>query len=105
MENMEDILSVEGIELATLGPFDLAMNIGGVGAPGVDEEVDGYWRKFEAVCRKEGIHVMKPVPDPSQLKETVERGCRCIIATADIQALFEYERTWVTGLRAEIDRL
>jgi 2-keto-3-deoxy-L-rhamnonate aldolase RhmA len=105
MDNMEDILSVEGVELATLGPFDLAMNIGGVGAPDVAEKVDDYWRKFEAVCKVKGIHIMKPVADPSQLRETVERGCRCIIATADIQALFEYERKWVTGLKAEINRL
>jgi 2-keto-3-deoxy-L-rhamnonate aldolase RhmA len=102
---MEEILSVKGVELATIGPFDLAMNIGGVGVPGVAEKVDDYWKKFEAVCKAKGIHVMKPVAAPSQLRETVERGCRCIIATADIQALFEYERNWVTGLREEIERL
>jgi 4-hydroxy-2-oxoheptanedioate aldolase len=105
MDNMDDILSVKGIELATIGPFDLAMNIGGVGAPGVAEKVDDYWKKFESVCKAKGIHIMKPVAAPSQLRAAVERGCRCIIATADIQALFEYERNWVTGLRDEIDKL
>ena len=105
MENMEDILSVEGVELATMGPFDLAMNLGGLGAPGVAEKIEEYWRKFEKICKAKGISVMKPVPDVSKVRETVERGCRCIIATADIEALYQWEHNWVTGLRTEIDKL
>ncbi len=105
MENMEEILSVEGIEIATIGPFDLAMDLGGVGEPGVDEKVQKYWEKFEAVCKAKGIHVLKPVADPAMLKETVDRGCKCIIASADIPCLLEHNVNWVKGLREEIDKL
>ena len=105
MENMEDILSVEGVEIATIGPFDLAMNIGGVGEPGVAEKVEKYWAKFESVCRDKGIHILKPVAEPAQLKDAVACGCKCIIATADVPCLLEHNVNWVKGLREEISKL
>ena len=105
MENMEDILSVEGVKIATLGPFDLAMNLGGVEEPGVAEKVEESWVKFETVCREKGIHILKPVATPADLKGAVARGCKCIVASADIPCLLEHNKTWVQALRKEISEL
>jgi len=35
MDNMDDILSVDGLALVTIGPFDLALDLGGLEKPGV----------------------------------------------------------------------
>ena len=104
MENMEEILSYPGLELATIGPFDLAMHLGGIGEDGVAEKIDGYWAKLENLCVKNGVNFIKPVGSEEQVKEAYDRGCRCIIAGADIPAILETEKAWANGLRGELKK-
>jgi 2-keto-3-deoxy-L-rhamnonate aldolase RhmA len=95
MEYVEAILSVDDVEIATIGPFDLAVHMGGVGEPGVAENINNFCAALESVCRDNDIHILKPVGNPPRLKDAIPRGCQCIIASVDISYLLDHNKRWV----------
>ena len=107
VENMEAILSVEGLEIVTFGPFDLALCLGGLGKPEVTEKVEAYWKKLIKLCKAKGIHVSRAMHDYdriSQVNEWIDAGVKCILAAGDAALLAKGNVKWVKGLRAEINK-
>lgn len=63
IENLEDILTVEGVDASIIGPYDLSASLGYPGEyerPKVKEAI----QKYESICDKlnkpKGIHVVAP---------------------------------------------
>jgi len=75
IENLEDILSVEGIDASIIGPYDLSGSIGFPGALGRREVADALSR-YEEICKKMkkpmGYHIVNP--DAKEVKQYLKKG-------------------------------
>ncbi|MDD5629896.1 MAG: aldolase/citrate lyase family protein [Elusimicrobia bacterium] len=84
IENLEEILSVPGIDGTIIGPYDLSSSLG---FPGEfhRKEVSAALKRYEKVCRKlrkpMGIHVVQP--DPAQVKRYAAKGYSFIAVGVD----------------------
>jgi 2-keto-3-deoxy-L-rhamnonate aldolase RhmA len=101
MDELEDILSVGGVEIAVIGGFDLACRLGGVGKPEVQKQVAAHWDRLAQVCSKKGIHVMKHV-EPGEAQSVVAQGFRCLISGIDTEMLLNENVRQANSLRAEL---
>jgi len=88
INNIESILSVEGIDGFIIGPYDLS---GSLGIPGQFEHPDMLeaLSHIKEISKKmnivSGIHIVEP--DRSQLKQAVAEGQRFIAYSVDIRML------------------
>ncbi len=93
VENLDKILSVEGIDGFIVGPYDLS---GSLGVPGQFEHpsLRNALQKIESVSKKldalAGFHVISPEKRP--LKEKVEQGYKFIAHSLDTLILGEGAR-------------
>lgn len=85
VNNLESILSVEGIDGCIIGPYDLS---GSLGVPGNFEHPDvlAALKKVEQTCQKRrvalGMHIIQP--DYRQVMEKVAKGYSFIAFSVDI---------------------
>jgi 2-keto-3-deoxy-L-rhamnonate aldolase RhmA len=85
VDNLESILSVEGIDGCIIGPYDLS---GSLGVPGNFDHPDvlAALKKVEQTCQKRrvalGMHVIQP--DYRQVMEKVAKGYSLIGFSLDI---------------------
>jgi 2-dehydro-3-deoxyglucarate aldolase len=93
VNNIDDILSVQGIDGTIIGPYDLS---GSMGIPGEydKKEVKDAIKKIEAACKKYkkslGFHVVPP--DFKQLKEKIDAGYTFLAYSLDFLFLGEKVR-------------
>lgn len=84
VENIDEILSTEGIDGTIVGPYDLS---GSMGFPGAyhREEVKEAIKKIKIACKKAnkpyGFHVIES--DPSKLQERINEGCTFLAYSLD----------------------
>ena len=82
--NIEDILSVDGIDGTIVGPYDLS---GSMGFPGeyYKEDVKQAIKKVELACKKHnkpyGFHVIES--DPKKLQDRIDEGCTFLAYSLD----------------------
>ncbi len=75
IDNLEDILSVKGVDGTIIGPYDLS---GSLGCPGkfTRKEVWRAIQRYEYVCGKMkkpmGYHVVQP--DPQEVRRFIQKG-------------------------------
>jgi 2-keto-3-deoxy-L-rhamnonate aldolase RhmA len=88
VNNLEEILSIDGVDGYIIGPYDLTSSMG---IPGQFEHPDflSAMEKIHLVASKlnmtGGIHVIEPEPD--QLIQRIEEGFRFIAYSLDIRML------------------
>lgn len=88
VKNLEDILSVEGIDASMIGPYDLS---GSLGYPGETEreEVRSLVRQYVETCQKmnkpAGYHVVPA--DADLLNQKIEEGFQFMAFSTDAQFL------------------
>jgi 2-dehydro-3-deoxyglucarate aldolase len=84
VNNLEDILSVKGIDGCIVGPYDLS---GSLGIPGKfnDTKVKSALEKVEKICKKMnvslGMHVISP--DYKEVKKYAEKGYTFLAISLD----------------------
>jgi 2-keto-3-deoxy-L-rhamnonate aldolase RhmA len=84
IENIEDIMNVEGIDGTFIGPYDLS---GSMGKPGLYEEEDvkeqivRYEQKAKASGKLMGFHVIQPKHE--LVKEKINKGYNFIAFSID----------------------
>jgi len=83
-DNIEEILSVEGVDVAFFGPFDLALRLGGVGDPDAERKVLNYEERLITLCNQKNIPVMNLAWDAESVKRQIEKGCKIIAYSTDI---------------------
>ncbi|MBU0764971.1 MAG: 2,4-dihydroxyhept-2-ene-1,7-dioic acid aldolase [Proteobacteria bacterium] len=84
VENLEDILKVEGLDAVLIGPYDLSASMG-ITAQFDSPEFTSGMNRILTLCRHNGIpcgvHVV--MPDPEVLKQRIEEGYRFIAYSVD----------------------
>ena len=83
MDNMEEILSVEGMEIVGIGWLDLALRLGGVGDAAVEAKIKQYRQKLLDLSKSKGIAVIQGVNDASSAKEAIEMGAKALLFGQD----------------------
>ncbi len=84
VKNIDEILSVDGIDGTIVGPYDLS---GSMGFPGDyhREDVRDAIKRVEVACKKHnkpyGFHVIES--DPSKLQERIDEGCTFLAYSLD----------------------
>ncbi len=90
VHNLENILSVDGVDGFIVGPYDLS---GSLGIPGRfnHTKMKDSMQKIQSVGslsgKALGIHIVEP--DPEQLKERIVQGYKFIAYSVDIRMLDE----------------
>jgi 2-keto-3-deoxy-L-rhamnonate aldolase RhmA len=88
VDNLEAILSVEGVDGYIVGPYDLS---GSLGVPGEFDHplMKNAMQQIETVGadsgKVPGIHVIEP--KPNELKNRIEQGYRFVAYSLDIRML------------------
>ena len=86
-ENMEDILSVEGLDMINFGPTDLAMSLGLSLLYQMDDpQIQEAFEKLIAKSKENNISIMCPAAPPTfeQAQKLIKQGVRAIILRNDI---------------------
>jgi 2-keto-3-deoxy-L-rhamnonate aldolase RhmA len=84
VENISDILSVDGVDGVFLGPYDMSGSYGIPGqtdAPEVREACDQVVKACEECDKSAGIHLVKPTPETIQ--QTIDDGFTFIALGVD----------------------
>lgn len=99
MENLEDILSVPGIDAAYIGPMDLTISMGIT--PDQDGEAEEYVQARKRVvesCHKHGV-VPGVHSNPGVAARRIEEGFRLIRITGDHSAMARAVREDIRAVR------
>lgn len=82
VENIEEIIGVEGVDLVTLGKQDLSQSLG---LPGQSSHpaVNAAEEKVVEACLKGGMPLLMTAGTPAQFKSLYERGIRCMTICFD----------------------
>ncbi len=90
IENLEEILAVDGLDAIFIGPYDLSASMGLTGKF-EDFEFLSAMEKIHNLCKKYkvpgGIHVVSP--DPDKLKKCIAEGYKFIAYSIDAVILHE----------------
>jgi len=101
VENIEEILNVEGIDGIMIGPYDLS---GSMGVPGEydREDVKAAIARVEAMCKKYnkplGFHVIQP--DHKLLQEKIDKGYTFLAFSLDFFFLGDKVRHEMSQLKS-----
>lgn len=85
IENLEDIFSVEGIDAAIIGPYDLSASMGLQGElehPKMEETINYMLNTCIEHDILPGIHVVQP--EPEQVHQRIKQGYKFIAYSVDI---------------------
>ena len=86
-ENMDDILSVKGLDMINFGPTDLAMSLGLSLLYQMDvPQIKEAFEKLISKAKNNNISIMCPAAPPTyeQAQKLIEKGVRAIILRNDI---------------------
>jgi 2-keto-3-deoxy-L-rhamnonate aldolase RhmA len=104
LANLDDILSVPGVDIAVVGNDDLSIGMGIPGQWESDEYRAAVVRIIEA-CRRHGVLPGIAGGDPAFVRYWAERGMRVFWAAADICLMWGAARQSVTALRGALEGL
>lgn len=86
-ENMEEIISVEGLEVITIGPFDLRLSLGNPESQETLDAVKKYWRKLVDLSKKKGVSVEFFGIDVDSVREGIAMGCSVLLVSNDLRMM------------------
>ena len=94
VENIEEIITTDGIDGIIIGPYDLSGSLGYPGEYDRDDVKDGI-AKVLRVCKEQnvpsGFHVIES--DPEKLQERIEEGCTFLAYSLDFFFLGDSARS------------
>lgn len=91
VENVEEILSVPGIDVVFSGPGDLAVSMGGLHLVGSPEH-SAALRKILQVCKRVGIPAGVLAATPEAIRQGMAAGYDAIAAGSDLDLLLNGAR-------------
>ncbi len=103
MENLEEILSVEGVDMVQFGPSDYSISIG---MPGQSQsaEVQGAHRRMIELALGKGVHPRVEVGSFEQAKPFVEMGVRHFCIGWDTGTIAQWCRQQAEGMAGLLPR-
>lgn len=104
-ENMEEIVSVKGLEVIALGPFDLRLSLGNPTSPETSEKVKKYWKKLVDLSRARGVAVQYYGADFEAVKPGIDMGCQLLLVGNDLRMLYNVSKQRLEELRKAVKKL
>jgi 2-keto-3-deoxy-L-rhamnonate aldolase RhmA len=103
LDHMDEILSVPGLDVALIGPYDLSTSLGipgQVNHPRMLEAVDA----FLTCCAEHGVVAGNFVTTPADAKAWLRRGMRFMIYSADFLLVMDQSRQVLADVRSKETR-
>jgi len=98
VENLEEILSVEGVDMVQFGPTDYSISIG-VPGQGRSEPVQQAHRRMIEMALAMGVHPRLEIGSFEQAKPYLDMGVRDFCIGWDIRTLFTWCKREGEGMR------
>lgn len=98
VENIDDLVSIPGVDAVMIGPNDLSLSLGISGELKHPLMADAYQRVI-AACQKYGVAPGVHLMDLDSVKEWIGRGMRFITYQNDVRFLLEGGRVSTRQLR------
>ncbi len=101
INNLEEILSVEGVDAAIIGPYDLSASMGLAGQldhPKMEEAINYNLKICQENGVLPGIHVVQP--DPDQVKMRIAQGYQFIAYSVDIKMVTDLSIEGIKKIKA-----
>jgi 2-keto-3-deoxy-L-rhamnonate aldolase RhmA len=89
MEQLEEILSIEGVDMVQFGPTDYSLNLGKPGQEGIPE-VQGKQREMIELALKKGVHPRAEIDNLEQAEEYINMGVRHFCIGTDLYILYQW---------------
>src|SRR5215208_2245552 len=97
--HVDDILSIEGIDAVTLGPTDLAQELGVFGTSRQQEVLDEHRHRLIAAAERHGKDTAMLVDTVEEAQRWIQAGVRLIAYSSDVAVLQSGYATAVKRLR------
>ncbi len=102
VEDLEDILSVKGIDMVQFGPADYSMSLGLTGHRDHPSVLEAEKYVIETALAR-GIQPRAEINDPEQAKKYLDMGVRHFCIGTDVTILFNWFKETGGALRSLID--
>ncbi len=105
VDNIDDIVSVQGVDGVFIGPYDLSGSMGILGQldhPDMKAAVEKVLRAAHKAGIAAGFHVVPPSPD--DVRNRYEEGFRFIALSIDITILGHYSRQLLGELKSIVGK-
>jgi 4-hydroxy-2-oxoheptanedioate aldolase len=102
VEQLEEVLSIEGIDMVQWGPADYTMSIGKAGERGLPEIKETERRVIE-MSLQAGIQPRAEINSPDDAKYYLDMGVRHFCIGTDIAVLFQWWKENGDGLRKAVE--
>jgi 2-dehydro-3-deoxyglucarate aldolase/4-hydroxy-2-oxoheptanedioate aldolase len=86
-ERLDEIAAVPGIDALTIGPTDLAQDLGVLGTPAQRDVLNEHRRRLVAACRKHGKAVSMAVDSAEAVREMIAMGATIVNFSSDTAVL------------------
>ena len=99
IDNLDEILTVEGLDIVFIGPFDLSQALGVTGNPShpiVQNAINDIARKSRAAGKVAGTIAS----DPAQAKDLFSRGIQYVCMSSDINMIAQLGKMYMKEIRA-----
>ena len=98
VDNLEEILSVPGIDAIFLGPGDLSVSLGHPGEMGHTEVVE-YLSRARAICKAKGKCLMDLALEKNDAEKRVMEGARLLILHDDVFFIYQSMKATLEQIR------
>jgi 2-keto-3-deoxy-L-rhamnonate aldolase RhmA len=102
--HLDEIISIDGIDAVTLGPTDLAQDLGVYGIPRQSAVLDEHRQRLIDAARAHGKHVAMLVDSIEEAQRWIDAGVRLIAYSSDVAILRSGYATAVRQLRQPVSR-
>jgi 2-keto-3-deoxy-L-rhamnonate aldolase RhmA len=86
-ENLDAIIATPGIDAVTLGPSDLAQELGVLGKPEQGDVIDGYREQMIAAAARHGKDVAMLCETAQEASRWIAAGVRIIVLSSEVAVL------------------
>jgi 2-keto-3-deoxy-L-rhamnonate aldolase RhmA len=97
--HLDEIVSIDGIDAVTLGPTDLAQDLGVFGTPRQSDVLDEHRQRLISAARTHHKHVAMLVDTVAEAKRWIDAGVQLIAYSSDAAVLRSGYASAVQGLR------
>ncbi len=102
VDQLEEVLSVEGLDMIQWGPSDYSMSIGQAGQGG-SEEIKAVERRVIEAALKAGVQPRAEINSPDQAKYYLDLGVQHFCIGTDINILFDWWKDNGDALRKAVE--
>jgi 2-keto-3-deoxy-L-rhamnonate aldolase RhmA len=103
-ERLDEIASVPGIDALTIGPTDLAQDLGVLGTPRQKDVLNEHRRRLVEACRKHGKAVSMAVDSVETVREMIAMGATIVNFSSETAVLRAGYATAVAEIRKPVAR-